>query len=386
MHPRRKEEKAAPGGGLGRRIGLALAASALGLTAVEWACRWRIPAPVAVQVTPQTPLTAAPAEVRLSAHPEQGGLYVETPTGRRLRPRTVARIDRHALSGIPVEIRTNSLGYRDREPGPPRGRRLLFLGDSITFADYLPEEQTFVRQVETLARAAGLDWETLNAGVGAVSLKTELAILLETGLALRPDTVVLNWYLNDFQDSPGVEVRALPALARHSRLAYALSLIGGTARGTASGDLPLAAWQSAWRRDQRPFLVDRDTAREAFFREVDRFFFDWGGAWCDPAWAVMNPLLDEFQRLSRAHDFHLRLVAHPTRAQVEAPFDAGQPQARLAEWAQARRVPLLDLLPVLRARHTAGSPPLFYDQCHHTPEASARVAEAITAWLRADAH
>ena len=52
------------------------------------------------------------------------------------------------------------------------------------------QEETFVRRVESLAAAAGRKWETINAGVSGISLKNELAILQETGLALEPNIVL----------------------------------------------------------------------------------------------------------------------------------------------------------------------------------------------------
>jgi hypothetical protein len=113
-------------------------------------------------------------------------------------------IENHSLSKRRIEIRTNSLGYRNPEIGEKRGLRVLFLGDSVAFGDFLPEEETFVRLVESKARAEGENWEVINAAVGAVSLENELAILKETGIGLEPDVVVLGFYLNDFLESPGV--------------------------------------------------------------------------------------------------------------------------------------------------------------------------------------
>ena len=369
---------------LGKKFLLAGVATLVGLALSEWLCRLFIPAPQQVTILPGKPPEAAPAQVNLSRHPEQGGLYLETPAGRRLRPNTTVRIDRHALSGVPIEIQTNSLGQRNREPGPKKGTRILFLGDSITFADYLPEESGYVRQVETMARADGLDWETINAGVGAVSLKTELSILLESGLALQPDVVVLAWYLNDFQDSKGVVLRRLPPLARHSRLVYSLSLVAGS--GSASGlpEIPVSQWEVEWKRTVRSQLIAGDNRREAFFDEVDRAFPDWGGAWSPRAWEVMDPLLREFARLSREHGFRPAWIAFPARPQVEAAFDTSEPQRRLAAMAAGLKIPLLDTLPVLHSRAAASTAPLFYDQCHHTEEASRIIARAVADWLRDD--
>ncbi len=196
-----------------KNLTLALAATVVAFLLAEGATRLILPPPQTVVIENADGLkerlkreNRREATMDLAGRPDAKGsrLYVITSTGRRLRANTRAVINHHKLSGNTVEIRTNSLGYRNREIGAKKGRRILFLGDSITFGDYLPEEQTFVRRVERLARESGDDWETINAGVGAISLETEMAILKETGLNLQPDVVVVDFYLNDFLNSPYV--------------------------------------------------------------------------------------------------------------------------------------------------------------------------------------
>ena len=65
----------------------------------------------------------------------------------------------------------------------------MFLGDSITFGQGVNEEWTFVRLLENLARAQGENWETVNGAVEGLGTNGELAVLNETGLALKPDGV-----------------------------------------------------------------------------------------------------------------------------------------------------------------------------------------------------
>ena len=66
--------------------------------------------------------------------------------------------------------------YRNREISSKTKPRVLFLGDSITFGDYLPEEETFVRRVETLSANGARPLETVNAGIGAIGLQNALSI------------------------------------------------------------------------------------------------------------------------------------------------------------------------------------------------------------------
>jgi hypothetical protein len=138
--------------------------------------------------------------VELFESPEEGGryFYIMTQTGRRLRANTEVVIDHHHLSKRTVEIRTNSLGYRGPEIDTTAAKKILFLGDSIVMGDYLNERDTFVYQVGELAKVDDRDWAVINAAVSGISLKNELSILAETGVALKPDVVVLGFYFNDY--------------------------------------------------------------------------------------------------------------------------------------------------------------------------------------------
>jgi hypothetical protein len=44
----------------------------------------------------------------------------------------------------------------------------------------------------------------------------------------------------------------------------------------------------------------------------------------------------------------------------------------------------MDLLPVLKSRSGSAPAPLFFDQCHHTAEASRMIAETVADWLASD--
>src|SRR5262249_11426859 len=149
------------------------------------------------------------------------------------------------------EIRTNSLGYRGPEIGPKTRTRILFLGDSITLGHYLPEEETFVARVESLSATTGAPLQTINAGIAAAGLQGELAILPETGLQTERDVVVVDFYLNDVQGSPGVHVHRLPGAIAWSRLAQyvaaAVAFLGPEARDVDFRIDP--AELDSWRRE-----------------------------------------------------------------------------------------------------------------------------------------
>ena len=274
--------------------------------------------------------------------PRAGRLVVDTETGRRLQANAVAVIHDHYLSKRRIEIRTNSLGYRNPEVGEKRGLRVLFLGDSITFGDFLPEEETFVRSVEHKARAQGGDWELINAALGSISLKTELAILEETGIGLQPDVVILGFYLNDFLDSPGVHIVRLPHWMQKSHLAHhaanatarLFQLWKGpsSARSAELDSLEIEEWRQEFLAGRARRRGDFKADRAAFDTVIARRFEDWGGAWSPRAWEYMEPLFHHLKALSLEHEFELFIVAFPVRRQVEASFLYDDPQQQLREF------------------------------------------------------
>ncbi len=339
-----------------------------------------------------------PLEVSVPGHPSQGPLYVHSRTGRRLRANTRVVIEQHHVSGRRIEVRTNSVGYRNPEIRGGDSRRILFLGDSITFADFVDESETYVRLVEVMARRAGESWETINAGVGGVSLKNEIAILEETGLDLEPDVVVVGFYLNDFQESPGVFIPRLPPSLAWSRLATHILLrlallwaddrnpgeVFGLVQHEDIGTEDLIEWGEEFASGVPVGRGDFREVQYAFNHLVLYNFADWGGAWSPHVWERMRPLFAELGRLSKEHEFALRIVAFPVRYQVEAPYLRREPQEQLQRIAGEFGIPLLDLLPVLRAAYGGSDGALYYDHCHLTPGGYRVVAAEVLQFLRGE--
>jgi lysophospholipase L1-like esterase len=124
-----------------------------------------------------------------SSDPELG--HVHRP-GRRAR-----------LMG--VEVRTNSRGLRDREfslERRPGVRRILMLGDSLTFGWGVPLEDTFSKRIEAMYRSDGLAAEVINSGVGNWNTIQQVRFFETEGVKYEPDIVVLNYFVNDAEPVP----------------------------------------------------------------------------------------------------------------------------------------------------------------------------------------
>lgn len=103
-----------------------------------------------------------------------------------------------------VEYRVNSLGLRGEEfsEEKPRGEyRILFLGDSFIEGIGVDINQTLVQEVEKkLKQSTGRNVRAINAGVSAYSPLLEWLYLRDRGINLNPDLVVVNLFMNDFND------------------------------------------------------------------------------------------------------------------------------------------------------------------------------------------
>lgn len=98
---------------------------------------------------------------------------------------------------LPHRIRVNQLGLRGPETTrKPERPRVLFVGDSFTFGDFVDDEDTLPAAVE---RVLVGDVEVLNGGVNGTTI-VDQRIFLQRFLALSPDVVVLIFFENDLND------------------------------------------------------------------------------------------------------------------------------------------------------------------------------------------
>jgi len=306
-----------------------------------------------------------------------------TPRGRRLKP-DLNEVYWSEISGQEVKIRTNSLGFRAGEIPPektPGAFRILVLGDSITLSAFLPEEQTYPDLVEKILREKK-PVEVINAGVYDVGLEEELWILKESGLKLNPDLVLLAFYLNDSRPPWGFEDEyyRLPAWLINSSKTLEQSSY-------------LYKW--LWKRFLvRHFLgrkmtsrfdwiklyrtTDWQTDQAAYEKLIRSASLDWGAAWTGNSWPKIYSGLEELEKLAGENKFKPAIVIFPVAVQVRSEFADDYPQQKIREYCESRRIPCLDLLPILRAHKTEK---IFFDHCHLTELGNQIIAQPIAEFL-----
>ncbi len=292
-----------------------------------------------------------------------------------------------------AEFRMNSLGFRGPEISPvkPAGAfRVLFLGDSITIGGRLPEDVTYVNRVRRALAAEGR-FEVINAGAGDVGLYEEERTLRHEGIGVRPDLVVLCWYLND----------ARPPIGFPEETIYRNSFI----RWFNTHPSVQKSYLAGFLYDTiRKSLVERRLARDHRFDWIPRYRsgrwvhdlttflvmvqearYDWGDAWNDGSIAWMGRKIVLLRDFAAARGARFAVVMMPLGAQVFN--DTGsplvdKPQQDLSAYLDRNGVPFLDLLPLLRRQAKTAKGPIFYDQCHYTPYGNGVVARDILGFLR----
>ncbi len=100
-----------------------------------------------------------------------------------------------------VQVEYNSLGFIGKEIQPKTEDRfrILAIGDSITEAVFLAEEERFINRLAAiLSEKTGRTVEAVNAGIGGYNTWQELELLRTKGLSVRPDLILVGVCLNDF--------------------------------------------------------------------------------------------------------------------------------------------------------------------------------------------
>ncbi|MFQ5600345.1 MAG: SGNH/GDSL hydrolase family protein [Candidatus Krumholzibacteriia bacterium] len=299
------------------------------------------------------------------------------------------------------DVRTNSLGLRDHEIGPPRPGtlRILGLGDSFAFGVHAgPLENCYLKRLEAhLARrllegpTRASRWdgvEIVNAGVVGYGTPQEVGLLQRLGDSLQPDAVLLSFYLgNDFTDNSGrtrmtvvdgyqmLEASAAPYRA-HSRPLHRRARL----HLHAHSQLYLLLKQRLLHPTRSWLAGSANLASAATDRKpLDYYRFDAGFANSmrveltpDMTTAMQETrrALDELRHWCETHGAAALLVAIPAEQQVDVAakerwlrsfgleaeeLDFGLPNRRLARLAEEVGLPLYDLTQEFAARIAAGA-------------------------------
>jgi lysophospholipase L1-like esterase len=305
-----------------------------------------------------------------------------TAKGRRFVPNTHAVIRNHLTSRRDVKMDINSNGFRGEEiPKEKKDGeiRILVMGDSITCGDTLPIEEIFVTKMGKYLNDGKRKntVRVINGGLGDIGLEEEVDILIEQGLAVKPDIVLFVFYTNDSRPPWGFteNIGQRGWLRKHSVLAE-----------TIYKNIKFKQWMKqrgpenfAW--TQEVTRLDWVNDRASFRKLADMAKYEWGAGWQEDSWSSVR---DDFRRvkvLSEKNKFKVGIVAYPVAFQVYANFVDDYPQRKLEDIAKSLGFKYHDLLPLLRNNNKQK---LFFDQCHPLAVTNDLVGREIADFINKD--
>jgi len=274
-----------------------------------------------------------------------------------------------------VRVATNARGLRgpDLPYAKPAGvRRVLFLGDSVTFG-YGVERSDDVfafRAGRELAAALDAPVEVVNAAVGGYSPWQERQVLAGEGLRYAPDLLVVGFVLNDVTEKL--------ALVRYGGSQRGWQL-ARTARGAVDRWLSASALATWLREGAAVLRFGRDVRLGAATQEtaeVRRLVTEPARPEIRRGWSITLENLGSMLDTAASQRIPALLVVFPYAFQLESPRASAGPQRELARFARERGVPLLDLLP--RFASEPAPERLLLDASHLSVEGHALAATAIT--------
>jgi len=145
---------------------------------------------------------------------------------------------------LPYVVTIDSLGFRGGEftrAKPANQLRVVMLGDSYVYGDFVDDDQTFPVQLEQRLRRACGDALVINAGLGGTTIVDQAQELQRT-LPLASDVVVLVYVADDIANLAGSKTSwELLAENRRSKSRFPLSIVYPVLRSTALWNLALKA-------------------------------------------------------------------------------------------------------------------------------------------------
>jgi lysophospholipase L1-like esterase len=308
-----------------------------------------------------------------------GSLYdYVVPAGSRFKMRSGSSILVPERYGD-IRYRINRAGYRDDEPRPGR-RRIVVLGDSVSFGLGVQQEEIWPSLLEQRLQRERLQPRAVeNLAIWAYNTANEADALREDGLALKPEVVILQFYMNDFSIAPPPKPGAPPPpslgqrlTALKNRLLFSSALYRRLYQ--AGTGLSFALFHDLRRRHFPESLNDAEPRGESALLRATPDDADLA------AFGEIRAIRD----LARGHRGYggqgarLLVVLSPDEVQLfTGRYDVIN--ERMHAFCAREGIDLLDPLPVYRA--SPDRLDLFYDGVHYSPRGHALLTRLVFAEL-----
>lgn len=266
-------------------------------------------------------------------------------------------------------VEHNEWGFRGpavAKQKPGDRYRILVLGDSFAYGVGVEGDETFSARLEQLDPRL----EVINTGVNGYGTSQELLLLREKGLAFRPDLIIVSYFWNDVANSYTRPVAHFEL--REDELRYPTPAVSSPQTNR------VPSRRRPWLRHSYlyRFASDRTKTLRFHAKLALRIPIEDGELLRpeqqDAAWQLEFALLREIDRLAREADAAMLLVVIPEQVQVQPDVRVTglvatdyEIQERLERLCDTAGIPMLDLLPALRASYARDGEPLYYHRDRH---------------------
>ncbi len=291
--------------------------------------------------------------------------------------------------------RPNSLGFYDEEwtaQAAPGVRRVAVLGDSYTVG-MVPFADNYVTIAD---ESLGPGIELLNLGIVHTSVPEYVEVLRSEALRLRPELVVLSFYIgNDIHEdwATGFFTSAGSKTVHALRVLLLVSRSSEPYQQVMSGEAMIREEPDGTRTELPLMTEEKHVDRE--WKHLDALFRDPPHHRTRRAWRDTERAIRDFVALCRAQGLPVVATIAPDEIQVvpalfervarehgepTSAFDLEYPNRRLAALFAELGVPVLDFLPALRAAE-AQAPTYHLRAVHWNRHGNAAAAAALEPWL-----
>jgi len=308
---------------------------------------------------------------------KETSIFIEDPElGWRLRPNA------HQFWGG-VEVEINGKGLRGPEipyERDKKSKRILFLGDSVTFGFRLDDyRQTYPYILgEILQKEFSQDMEIINAGVDGYSPWQYYAFLKNEGIKYKPDLIMIGFFLNDVTEKFGLRkfggggegfqlsrsYYSFDDWLQHNSGIYALIKLIQTRIFLGSNPRKRAI--------NLEIMNVGDLAYHPDLREVKE------------GWKITLNNMGKIIAFCKEHEIPIAIVILPFTFQFKDIPRLSSPQKVLLSYCERKGIPCLDLLPLIdefARNNSLRLEELFFDHGHLRSRGCEVVARLIADFI-----
>ena len=255
--------------------------------------------------------------------------------------------------GVPVSI--NSHGLRDdefSEKKPDDTKRILVLGDSVTFGVNVEGAKTYPNQLEKLMneQAPKKKYEVINAGVQRYFTYQEIDYLRLKGVAFKPDIVILGFYVNDLGLRPKVWKREYEKKREKimNKLWEKVPFLMGIVKNSAVISLARDKYLGLRRRMKKKPIPEQKALAGVNDEKMEKL------------WNATKDYISELNLLRQKYNFKILIAAFPGVNQVVYDFPDATYPGRLEAVAREMDLCYIDILPIFQKHYTGDIRSLYF--------------------------